>query len=106
HGATRAVLALAFGFLTPGAGKQIWYNVSLLPADALRLEGAVEHPLYPRAVATVALCAAERGDAPTAERLADAALAAAERLASPHPGGGAFGVSSSRVPSQTNRLTC
>ena len=71
---------LALRLLTAGAGQVIWYNVSLLPADALHLEGAVEHPLYPRALATVALCAAERGDVATAERLADAALAAAERL--------------------------
>jgi predicted ATPase len=85
HAVTSADIDLALRLLTAGAGQQMWYNLSLLPADALRLEGAVEHPLYPRALATVAVYAAERGDAPTAERLADAALAAAERLASPDP---------------------
>jgi predicted ATPase len=76
----RADIDLALRLLTAGTGQVALYNVPLLPLDALHLQGAVEHPLYPRALATAAVYAAERGDIPSAEQLADAALAAAGRL--------------------------
>ena len=51
-----------------------------LPTDALGLDGAPEHPLYPLGLAMAAFDAASHGDRVDAERLCDEALAAARRL--------------------------
>jgi predicted ATPase/class 3 adenylate cyclase len=71
---------LALRLLTASTGQALWYNVPPVRVDALLLDGAVEHPLYPRALAKAAVYAAERGDVPSAEQLADAALASAAKL--------------------------
>ena len=46
-----------------------------LPTDALGLDGAPEHPLYPLGLAMAAFDAASHGDRVDAERLCDEALA-------------------------------
>jgi hypothetical protein len=60
-------------------------NVQPLPVDVLSMPRAGEHPLYPRALATAAAYAVERGDTPTGEQLAEAAMLAAEGVGSPDP---------------------
>jgi predicted ATPase len=85
HAIDRADIDLALRLLTASTGQVALYNVPLLPLDALHLEGALEHPLYPRALATAAVYAAERGDVPSAEQLANAALDAAARLSTFDP---------------------
>jgi predicted ATPase/class 3 adenylate cyclase len=53
-----------------------------LPTDALGLDGAPEHPLYPLGLAVAAVQAALHGDRIDADRLCDEALAAARRFGS------------------------
>jgi predicted ATPase/class 3 adenylate cyclase len=53
-----------------------------LPTDALGLDGAPEHPLYPMGLAMAAVHAALHGDRMDAERLCDGAQAAVRRLGS------------------------
>jgi predicted ATPase/class 3 adenylate cyclase len=76
---------LALRLLTASPDQVIWVTCQLPPLDALTMAGAVEHPLYPRALATAGIYAAERGDAQGAARLAEAAMAAAAGLTSPDP---------------------
>jgi hypothetical protein len=53
-----------------------------VPTDALGLDGAPEHPLYPYGLAIAAFIAAAQGDRVDAERRCEDALAAAQRLGS------------------------
>jgi tetratricopeptide (TPR) repeat protein len=53
-----------------------------LPTDALGLDGASDHPLYPVGLAMAAVHAALHGDRIDAERLCEEAVAAARRLGS------------------------
>ena len=76
---------LALRLLAASAVQAQWVVGQPLPLDALTMAGAAQHPLYPRALATAAFLAVERGDAQAAERLADAAIAAGAGLASPDP---------------------
>ncbi len=76
---------LALRLLTAKAGHLGVSAAAFLPVDALSIDGAVDHPLYPRAEATAAYYSALRGDPPTAEEHIRVALAAAERLPSPDP---------------------
>ncbi len=57
-----------------------------LPTDALGLDGAPEHPLYPEGLGVAAAYAALRGDRVDADRLCDEAETAALRLGSDRDG--------------------
>ena len=53
--------------------------------DALELEGATEHPLYPSGLVTAAYVAANRGEIRVTDELCVAALAAVDRLGNGDP---------------------
>jgi predicted ATPase len=76
---------LAFRLLTSRRGAPDEWILQPLPVDALAMAGAAGHPLYPRALATAAHFAVERGDLSAAEQLAEEAVAAAEGTPSPDP---------------------
>jgi predicted ATPase/class 3 adenylate cyclase len=72
---------VALGLLgNPIASTGLIDSLPPYPLDAIELEGASQHPLYPASLAQAALFAANRGELQTAEELAQAALDAAERL--------------------------
>jgi predicted ATPase/class 3 adenylate cyclase len=71
---------LALGLLAASSmAAEVGYRLQI-PTDALGLDGASEHPLYPLGLAVAASHAALRGDRADAERLCAEALAAAQRL--------------------------
>jgi predicted ATPase len=67
---------LALRLLTAPAGLAPQLTAYQLPVDALRLEGAAGHPLYPRALATGAVYVYQTDDSRRAEELCAAAVAA------------------------------
>ena len=78
----RGDVDLALGLLT-GASVALEVSYQLqVPTDALGLDGASEHPLYPLGLAIAANVAALRGDRVDVERLCEEALTAAQRLGS------------------------
>jgi predicted ATPase/class 3 adenylate cyclase len=76
---------LALRLLSASLVQAVWAVGQPPPLDAVTMAGAAGHPLYPRALATAAYYSAERGEAPSAEHLADAAMDAAAGLARPDP---------------------
>jgi predicted ATPase/class 3 adenylate cyclase len=68
-------LELLIASVTPA---QVGYSLQV-PTEALGLDGAPEHPLYPYGLAIAASQAALRGDHVDAERLCEEALTAARR---------------------------
>jgi predicted ATPase len=67
---------LALRLLTAPEGLAQQLHAYQVPIDALELEGAADHPLYPRALATAAVYVHLAGDSRRGEELCEAALAA------------------------------
>jgi predicted ATPase len=85
HALATSDVDLALRLLTAKKTHMGVTGLPFLPVDVLSLDCVVEHPLYPQAVATAALYAALRGDAPASEEYARTASSPATYLPGPDP---------------------